>query len=243
MKPIFIISHKYYNGYKSYLQYYINNIRLFYNNALIIIVDNNSADMSEVFQNKANYNEIIFLENNIECKFELGAYQVGIKYLIDNHILSLYDYVICTQDTFILKNKYELDILKTNNISAAALVSWTNDWAYMHISLPILTRLNIVSNLECARLCWCNSFIISSNKIYKFYEYISNIIITTRKESEASERYMGKILWELNDGKNYDIDGDIDSLKYYCHTVNPFDDIPHIFCKISQQKNENTCSR
>ena len=69
---------------------------------------------------------------------------------------------------------------------------------------------------------------------------LTNIAVKTRHESEGSERYLGRILYELNEHRIFDIDGDIDLLDYYCHTVNVEQDTKHYFCKISQQKTENT---
>src|SRR3972149_7218479 len=103
-KLVFIIAHKYFRGYESYLKLYITNIQNFYNDALILVVDNNSNFKDDIFNNiKSNIN-IIFLDNDIECKFELGAYQIGLKYLITNNLIDKYDYIVCTQDNFILKN-------------------------------------------------------------------------------------------------------------------------------------------
>ena len=42
----FIICHRHVKGYESYLKYYIDNITSFYRNAKVIIVDNNSTDLS-----------------------------------------------------------------------------------------------------------------------------------------------------------------------------------------------------
>jgi hypothetical protein len=241
MKISFVISHKFYRGYESYLCYYIENIKKFYNDALIIVVDNNSTHKEDIINKLKIFNSVIFLENNITCKYELGAYQVGIKYLIDNNLEESYDYFVFSQDTFILKNKYDFNILLNNNITACSIVTCKNDWAYMeqHGS-PILKKLNLNNKLEQSRLCWCNSFIISNSKIKSLFDYLQNIIIITRKQSEASERYMGRILLELNNGKSFDIDGEIDKLSYYCHTVNPYETIANFFCKKAQQKNEYT---
>jgi hypothetical protein len=238
---IFIISHKYYNGYNSYIIEYIENINIFYNNATILIVDNNSLNFGELKNKTEIYDNIIFIENEDACKFELGAYNYGIKYLKDNLILENYEYFIFTQDTFIIKNKYDFNNLMSNKIDACSIVSWTNDWSKFDICENILKSINkFDTDIYNTKLCWCNSFILSKNKVTNFYEITKDIVITKRIESEASERYLGKILYDLNNKKNNDIDGDIDELDYYCHTSKISDNTKHYFIKISQQKNENT---
>ena len=83
-KIVFIIAHRYTRGYESYLKYYINNILSFYKNPLIIAVDNNSKHKDDIFDDIKNIDNVILLDNYIKCKFELGAYQVGFRYLLDN---------------------------------------------------------------------------------------------------------------------------------------------------------------
>lgn len=237
MKPCFLISHKYYRGHESYLVYYINNIQKFYKDSLIIIVDNNSAYSDDIFNLLPNNEKIIKLINEDECKFEIGAYKVGLKYLYDNNLQLEYDIFIFSQDTFILKNYYDFNNLKGN---ATSLVSYKNDWCKHDVCEKVLRSIELYDNLEYSLICWCNSFILTKNVLDQFKNYIKDIVIVMRYESEASERYLGKILTTLNGGINYDIDGDIDNLPYYCHTVNPYDDITSIFVKKAQQKNERT---
>lgn len=237
----FIIAHKYFRGYTSYLKYYIENIQKFYPEALTLVVDNNSKYKEDVFSLVEGKDRVVLLDNNSNSKFELGAYQVGLEYILNNNLNNDYEYFVFSQDNFILKNKYEFSILKENNIDACPIVSWKNDWEKKDVWVPVLESLSLLDGLlEKTRLCWCISFILSKRKILSMYEMLTNIAVKTRHESEGSERYLGRILYELNEHRIFDIDGDIDLLDYYCHTVNVEQDTKHYFCKISQQKTENT---
>jgi len=244
-KIVFIIAHKYFKGYTSYLKYYISNILNFYENPLILVVDNNSLNKNEIFDTIDKNDNIIFIDNQIESKFELGAYQVGINYLIDNKLINEYDYFVFTQDNYIIKNKFDFNTLKINNTHAAPLIGWQNDLAKMDIVKPVLTNLGLFNRLDETNLCWCNSFVLSKDKVIEFYNYIKDIVITVRHQSEGSERYLGRILFELNNGVNFSIDGAINTfisngVTYDCHSINGYAKIDKYFCKISQQKNENT---
>jgi len=252
-KPIFIIAHKYYRGYESYVEYYINNIKKFYKESLIIIVDNNSTYVEDIFSNLRKYDNVVLLENNIDCKFEIGAYRVGLKYIIDNNLLNKYSYVVLTQDTFVIKNKVDFNSLYEQNITACPINSYINDGMLQHISNNVLGSIGLLNNLDKITFCWCCSFIVSTTKIEQLLNYIKDIKITVRDESCAAERYLARILWELNEYKNNDIDGDIRYLgyhwagqpnpspKYDCHSVNIYDEnITSYFAKKAQQKTERT---
>ena len=255
-KPVFIIAHKYFRGYESYSEYYVQNIQKFYKDSLIIFVDNNSTHKDDVFNKLKEYKNVVLLDNNIECKFEIGAYQVGLKYLIDNSLVNNYTYIVLTQDTFILKNKVDFNNLHNENVNACTINSYIADGMLQHISDTVLSNLGLLNNLDKITFCWCCSFIISNVNTFKLYDYFKKIVITNRTQSCAAERYLARILWELNDYRNYDIDGDIRYLgdvwngyknpdpKYDCHTVNPYDDnIKTFFVKRTQQKAESTIDR
>jgi len=239
-KLVFIIAQKYYRNYPSYVEYYINNIQTYYPNSLIIVVDNNSTYKDDIFSSIKDKDKVILLDNNIDCKFEIGSYRVAMEYMVSENIIDDYDYFIFTQDNFILKNKFDFNVLRENNVSACSLVSLPNDWAYWGLCESVLNKLGINDHIFETRLCWCSSFILEKNNVIKMLDFFKNITIIDRVGSMASERYLGRILWGLNNNSNFDIDGDVNNLSYYCHTVNAYDDINHFFCKIAQQKTEKT---
>ena len=72
--------------------------------------------------------------------------------------------------------------------------------------------------------------------------YLNQIVIKERWQSCAGERYMGRILLELNDGENFSIDGNLSDItsKYCCHSVDLLSDLPVFFAKKSQAKNTDT---
>lgn len=246
--PAFIIAHKYVRGYTSYIEYYINNIQTHYPKALIIIVDNNSEHIDDIFQKLSFYDNVVLLTNNINCKFELGAYQVGMKYLLDNNLQDCYNYYMCTQDLYILKNKYDLTKLRDSGVGAAPIVGWSNDLEIMHIVQPVLEHFNLFNRLQETDLCWCSSFVVSKEKIPYLYEYLKQIIIIDREGSKASERYLGRLFLELNNGTKFSIDGsdntyNVHGYNYDCHSVNVYAKVDKHFCKISQKKTELTYER
>ena len=162
---IFIIAHKYIRGYPTYTQYYVDTIQRLYVNPLIIIVDNNSLARDDIFNNLKDYKDVILLDNNISCKFEIGAYQVGMKYLIDHNIISNYSYCVCAQDNFILKNYFDFNQLRINNITACPINSFYPDGECPDIVKDVLTRLNLYNNLDKMNFCWCSKF-CNSNRSY-----------------------------------------------------------------------------
>lgn len=244
-KIAFIIAHKYYRGYTSYIEYYITNIKRYYDDALIIVVDNNSVNKKDIFDGLKKY-DVTLLDNGISCKFEIGAYQVGMRYLIDSNLLDAIDYCVFTQDNFILKNRLDFNLLKDNGVTACPINSWSPDRAHKDICQTVLSGIGLYNNMDKITFCWCNSFIVANSKVAQLYGYFKTIVITTRIESCASERYLARILWELNGHKNNDIDGDIIPLKYLydCWKVDPRSNISGVhFVKVVQQKNEKTVDK
>ena len=65
------------------------------------------------------------------------------RYLIDNNILDNYKYIVCTQDTFVLKNKYDFNILNNQNTTACTINSYYQDGIHQHLSNAILAQLGL----------------------------------------------------------------------------------------------------
>lgn len=242
----FIISCKYYKNYVTYIKYYIDNIISFYTNYLIIIVDNNSIYINELIQliHQINYKNVILLNNNMECKFEIGAYKMGIIYLLKNNLIKNYDYYVFTQDNFILKNKYDFNILKYNHIYACP-INEHDEAPYYYPNITeyayyILKEIKLFDNLDKITFCWCNSFILHKTKLIDFYNYTKDIIIINRFQSECSERYLPRILYELNNHKNYNIDGFLNDIKYNTQDKYINTNILSYFEKKLQNKTEKT---
>jgi hypothetical protein len=61
-KVCFIISNKYVKGYVSFIDYYVGNIQQLYKDSLIIIVDNNSVDLTDVYAklNKYSNDKLVY---------------------------------------------------------------------------------------------------------------------------------------------------------------------------------------
>jgi hypothetical protein len=162
-----------------------------------------------------------------------------------------YEYVVFTQDNFIIKNKYDFNQLKERDTLACSLVTWKNskiytDYFFTPLSQNILL-LGLNNDINNLSLCWCNSFILHHSKVVPFMDIVKNIIITTRDDSCSAERFLSGILYRLNNNKIEDIDGDMDDItKFYdCWKVNPIhDDIKTVhFVKKVQQKTEKTVDK
>jgi len=242
----FIIAHRYYRNYKSFLKYYIDNINKFYENSLIIIVDNNSKHLEDIRIMLGDFENIVILTNETNSKFEPGAYNVGIRYVLDHELD--YKYYIFTQDNFVLKNKFDFNDLEKNGIVACALNHFTEDctnWNQTDDTCQrILRSIHVSDRTNEFNLCWCNSFILHHSRLETYYEIMKNEIVTTRLESEKFERYQSGILFYLNNMNYRSIGGDIKHLHldYDCWKVHVENDdsIKAFFVKTVQQKNEHT---
>ena len=253
MSICFIISHRYYRNYTSYIKYYIDNIIKFYENPLILVIDNNSKYISDIIEILKDYLEVKILINDTDCKFEIGAYKVGINYLMDNNLIQKYDFYVFSQDTYVIKNKYDFNNLVNNNITATAFYAYTSlptslkfGYFYSPISKKIIDNLNFDPKnreydiINTFNLCSCCSFVLHYLKITEFLDIVKDVVITTRFESECSERFLSPILYRLNNNKISEISNEL-LQPYNVYTVNIIDDnVPNFFIKKFQQKNENT---
>ena len=239
-KVCFIICHKYYRNRQNYIEYYVQNINKFYEQSLILIVDNNSTFIDDIIEILQPYNNVKILINDGECKFEIGAYKKGLKYIVDNDLLNEYDYYVCVQDSYILKNKYDFNIMKNENITACSLCIDPLDICFKSIKTQVLSKIGLFNNMNKAKMCFCSSFILHKDKVKDFYNYVYDIIIKIRSESEAGERYLGRIILELNDFKVNSVDGYSMNLTYNRLTVDPLEDSNYYFVKRFLRRNETT---
>jgi len=243
--------------YTSYIAYYVHNINKYYNDALIIIVDNESTYQEDVFAQFRSVGNVVILVNTTEHKFEAGAYLLGINFILDNKLEDKYNYFVFTQDTYILKNPYDFNELLSHDIKACPLSfgDGIQDFSIQTIK-PMLISMNLWSehtkvnkvslryfnvNIQNKILqCFCNSFIIHNSKIIDLHSCLSSIKITSRLDSEICERVFAWMLYKLNNDKNYQIDIN-PYTKYSSFTVNPFNNFKHgYFVKKMQHKTEHT---
>jgi len=236
---IFVIACKYYRSYPTFIKYYVDNIQKFYSNTFTIIVDNNSIDIQDIKDQLKDYKDVIILDNNTICKYEIGAYKVAINYMIDNDLIDKYNYCIFTQDTFILKNKYDFNNLKNNNIFACPLFYNKNDQLNYDSVKKILADINLLQYFDKSFICPMNSFVLHSSKLKEFLDYTKNIISKIKYDSHSSERYLGVILYKLNNFVVFGIDG-FSAVNYDFYSVNVYDDSKYYFVKRVFSKDEHT---
>lgn len=243
-KVCFIIAHKYVRGYRSFLKFYIENIIKFYGDkALVLVVDNDSPHKDDIFDTIPPKKNIVFLDNQTECGFEIGGYKVGMKYILENNLIDNYHYYVCTQDTFIIRNKFDFNTLLKDKVAACPINSmFPSDGEGRPVVENVLTDLGLYNNMDRITFCWANSFIVSNKKLLQLYGFLSKITVTKKAESQASERYLARILAELNDYDHTDIDGDLrtqNQRHYDCHTVDPYSESKSFFVKTIQNKNQH----
>jgi hypothetical protein len=228
----------------------VDNIQHFYENSFIIIVDNNSKYLEDITVKLANYKNILFLINNTECKFELGAYKVGIQYLLENNVFSDYSFVILSQDTFVLKNKYDFQLLEDNTLAGVFVGSEQGenfDYGFCHHNTVkyfwnILDMDKYYGNSP-RSFCWCCSLFLHSSKISEFLNLTKDIVFNIRNDSCASERYLWMITYRLNNNKMKYIDGLLENIgiKYNCHGVDIINGtMDSYFVKHAQCKTQST---
>jgi hypothetical protein len=252
----FIIAMKYFRrantnlNSKCYIKFYVDNIKKFYQNNLILIIDNNSENIIDIQKLFLDYDNLKIITNNSNCKFEIGAYNLGINYITKYNLIDKFSYFVFTQDNFVLNKMFNFNNLFNNNIYACAINIFNSLYSADNMIYTDPICINIVNKIRLQNrhnefnLCWCNSFVLHNTKIIDYFNIVKNEIITKRSQgSEQSERYLSAILYYLNNYKLDSIDGSIEQniLGYDCWKVNiETDNINRYFIKHIQQKNENT---
>lgn len=246
MKNLFIIAQRYYRQYPSYVENYIINVQKYYNDDVdILLVDNNSKHVCDIQNIITKYKNVELIINTSDSKFELGAYRHGIKYMGDK--IFDYEYIIFTQDTFILKNKYDFNNLINDNVKACTIVKH-DEYPFQYgtdiVAKKVLDEIDMYNRLNEITICFCCTFILNKSVIKKFLELTNHTKLLLRTDSEGAERYLGRILFELNDYKKYDIDGYYLKLKYniYKSNMKEYDQsvTGYYFQKQMQSKKEYT---
>ena len=246
---VFIIAHRYYRTYKSFIKYYVDNIQKFYGDrAYIVIVDNQSKHLEDIIKIFEFYQRVTILVNSSPCKFEQGAYNIGIRYILENKLFGVFDYYVCTQDTFILKNKLDFtDIFEKQNIVACPINLYhmpVLDYIEQPYVLEYLQQINMQDDIGNFDICFCNSFILHKSRIDRFLLLTKDFVITEKKQQEACERYFGALLYHLNNDISASIDGfanDYNILGYHPHKWDPMErETYRYFMKHTQFKSEFT---
>jgi len=203
-KLCFVICHRYNKKYKSYIKYYIDNIQKFYKDSFVLLVDNNSPD-TEFLKQFENYKNMKIITNNSLSKRELGAYNEGIRYIKQHNLLLEYEYFIFSQDTFVLKNKFDVKKeLSSKDILACSFVkidsaAFSNSTEMLDTeSVKILKKINCFDKREKFNICWANSFILHKSKVMDYYEIVKDKVVITKRHGCVYERYLSGILYYLN---------------------------------------------
>lgn len=219
MKICFVIANKYIRGYNSYMKTYLYNINTFYKDSFILIVDNNSNFFKEDIH--IDYENVKVITNTSDSKFELGAYNFGISYLLENNIVNNYDYYVFTQDTFILTKYYDFTELLKNNVMASPIVG-SREGCFLHdhtngiphhrghkdyyLIRDVISKLNLIDSADKLTFCLSNSFILNKSKLFDFLELTKNIKIENKMHSESSERFLAGVLYVLNNNMSASIE-------------------------------------
>jgi DNA-binding XRE family transcriptional regulator len=241
----FIIACRVSKNHKTYINYTIENINNFYPNSTIILVDNNSI-YSEYFNQFKGMKNLIYLLNTSESKYELGAYNFAIEYIKKNNLH--FNYYTFLQDLLIPVNKYDYEYLLNNHINAICIYRFHSDKLNYYIDNSYhkdfleKKNINVTDNFKG---CTFHSFIINYEFLIKLNDLTKELIIKERKQSEGTERIMGKLFDYFNNDIYYDgIDGFVEDIKYDIKTVDPSTQetkqLGYYFIKVSQGKNNDT---
>ena len=233
---LFIIALKYYRNYDTFIKYYVDNIQKFYPNSFTLIVDNNSKYIDDIHNMFNGYDRMKIITNTSIKKMDIGAYLFGIDYLIENNLIDTYDFIVFSQDTYVLKNKYDFNIFIENNIKAATVHSWPIGPGSLRKEL--IEDLHLTHVVDKITICWCNTFILHKSKILEFKEMMRPIVIFNKDESGQAELYLSGMLYILNNN-NFALDFTPQS--YVRQVQNPETYSTNVyFLKIIQSKDQYT---
>jgi hypothetical protein len=94
------------------------------------------------------------------------------------------------------------------NINICSIVEHSEPHTYLVNEIKrVLTPLGLYSCMNNFTMCFGVNFICNKTKIHELFNYIKNIVVTSQVEAQASERYMGRIIYELNNHSTFNIDG------------------------------------
>jgi hypothetical protein len=243
-KLCFIIACKVYKTFPSFIDTTIKNINTFYPKSTIILVDNNSTNKEyfNQFKNVKNVKKVIIIENTSDSKFELGAYNYAIKYLINNKLK--FDYYTLLQDTVIPVNKYDYNILKKDNTVATSIFKFLPEFHSTYnnnnFHIDFLKKINIYDEKLEFKGCAFVSFICNHESLMKIHKLTKNLIIKIRSQSEGTERIFGRLLQYLNNNNENTIinaHASYNTLEY--NLSGPI----MYFRKIAQHKKETTVNK
>lgn len=218
----FIVALKYFRDKPTYIKEYVNNIISFYQNSFVLIVDNNSENIEDIKKIFINYCNVNIITNVSESKFELGAYNFGINYVLEKGLNNNYEYFVFTQDTFLIHNKYNFENLLINDVKACPIVgsypgTFSNDFKdrmghhaeghkNQYLIKYTIMRLGLVDVIPELTFCFANSFVLKKDKLIEFSELTNFIKVTNKFQSESSERFLAGVLYLLNGRKNSSIE-------------------------------------
>ena len=192
----FIVTHKYVRGHTSYVEHYIDNVKAAYGDeALVILTDNNSVARDDIFDKLRNIDNVVLLDNDIECKFELGGYQVGLQHILDSKLIDQYEYYVFTQDTFVFKNRVNFDEYLAKGATAFPINSYYFDKWGEPLYTAVLQSLGLFDRMDEINFCWANSFVVHKSKVEQLQHYLKQIVVTQKVQSQATERYLARILY------------------------------------------------
>lgn len=233
-KLCFIITCYIPNNLKVYIDYSINKINELYPNSTIILVDNNSEN-KDYFNQFKEINNIILLENSSEQKYEIGAYNCAIDYIIKNNLT--FDYYILLQDSVFPNKKYDFNLLNGIQCSIIYRIGESSMWfgneELKNKCKDILKTMN-VDNINYDG-CRDSSFISNHETLKKINMLTRNVIVKDKSDSIACERWLGILIQALNNNNPILIDGYIADEKYDVRDVNisKAQNIDHFFIKKS----------